>query len=36
MDEYLARNKQLREMFPEGVPTEEDRLRTKVDVEFVL
>jgi len=34
--EFIARNRQLREWFPQGIPTPEERLRAKTDAEFVL
>jgi hypothetical protein len=36
MDRYLEFNRQIREWFPGSIPTEEERLARKVDVEFVL
>lgn len=32
----IERSSDLRRWFPQGLPTEEERLKTKCDVEFVL
>ncbi|MCW5559634.1 MAG: hypothetical protein KIT22_17595 [Verrucomicrobiae bacterium] len=34
--EFIIRNRQLREWFPQGIPTPEERWLAKTDVEFVL
>lgn len=34
--DWLVWNQKMRAWFPEAIPTEAERLRTKVDVEFVL
>ena len=34
--DWLEWNEKMRSWFPEAIPTEAERLRTKVDVEFVL
>jgi hypothetical protein len=36
MSDYLVLCQAMRERFPEKVPTDEERLRSKVDVEFVM
>ena len=35
MEVMIARNKQFREWFPKGIPTEEERLAAKVSEQFV-
>jgi hypothetical protein len=32
----IQRNREIRAMFPHGIPTEEERLAQKVPLEFVL
>ena len=34
--EFIVRNRQLREWFPHGIPTPEERWRAKTDAEFIL
>jgi hypothetical protein len=36
MEVMIQRNAELRKMFPKGIPTEEERLASKVSEEFVL
>ena len=36
LDVMIQRNEELRKMFPQSIPTEEERLASKVHEEFVL
>ena len=36
MEIMIERNAQFRKWFPDGIPTEEERLRSKVSEEFIL